>query len=89
MARGYIGAISNYKGGTGKTVTAVNLSASLSIRKKRVLLIDNDPQSDATRAVMQDNSTIDSCLYDLQEGTSSPMDREFRSQPPLQADEER
>ncbi len=77
MARGYIGAISNYKGGTGKTVTAVNLSASLSIRKKRVLLIDNDPQSDATRAVMQDNSTIDSCLYDL-------LDPETKEKPAIE-----
>lgn len=62
---GFIGAISNYKGGTGKTITAVNLSAALSIKQKRVLLIDNDPQSDSTRALMQDPSIIDNCLYQL------------------------
>lgn len=65
MSRGFIGAISNYKGGTGKTVTSVNLSASLSIKGKRVLLIDNDPQSDSTRALMQDTSIIESCLFEI------------------------
>ena len=65
MKRGFIGAISNYKGGTGKTVTSVNLSASLSIKNKKVLLIDNDPQSDSTRAAIQDQTMVDACMYDL------------------------
>ncbi|MBU1342862.1 MAG: AAA family ATPase [Proteobacteria bacterium] len=63
--RGFIGAISNYKGGTGKTVTSVSLSAILAIKGKKVLLVDNDPQSDSTRALIQDQSVIENCMYDL------------------------
>lgn len=63
--RGFIGAISNYKGGTGKTVTSVSLSSALAIKQKKVLLVDNDPQSDSTRALIQDQSVINECLYDL------------------------
>lgn len=62
---GFIGAISNYKGGTGKTVTSVNLSAGLAIKGNKTLIIDIDPQSDSTRALMQDPTKIDNCIYQL------------------------
>ncbi|MCP3945026.1 MAG: AAA family ATPase [Desulfobacteraceae bacterium] len=63
--KGFIGAISNYKGGTGKTITSVSLSSALAIKKKKVLLVDNDPQSDSTRALIQDQTSINECMYDL------------------------
>jgi len=57
--------ICNQKGGTGKTTTVVNLSYALTMLDKRVLVVDTDPQGNATSGLGVNKNVIDSSVYDV------------------------
>ncbi|WKZ81840.1 MAG: AAA family ATPase [Acidimicrobiia bacterium] len=68
---GVVVAVANQKGGVGKSTTTINLAAALAKRGERVLVVDTDPQANATSGLGVDRRTVERSIYDVLVGDTT------------------
>ena len=71
---GQVIAVANQKGGVGKTTTTVNLAASLAAAEQRTLMIDGDPQGNASSGIGLNTANLSTTLYDVLIGSAPAVD---------------